>query len=112
MDVNAALANCTQAELAGRGIAVRFIQADLSQPGDLARLQAQLSACQAIDLLIHNAGIDAVCPFATTDLAAQQKVLDVNLAAPLQLTAAPLRSGKIAAGGSLVFISSLSRLVS
>ncbi len=78
----------------------------------MTRLEAQLSAGPAIDLLIHNAGINCVGPFATSDLAAQQKVLDVNLAAPLQLTAALLRGGKIAAGGSLVFISSLSRLVS
>ena len=38
--------------------------------------------------------------------------LNVNLAAPLELTAALLRAGKIAPGGSLVFISSLSRLLS
>jgi short-subunit dehydrogenase len=112
VDVNAILAGQTQAELAGRGLQIRFLQADLSQPADLTRLEAQLSAGPAIDLLIHNAGINCVGPFATSDLTAQQKVLDVNLAAPLQLTAALLRADKLAPGGSLVFVSSLSRLLS
>jgi hypothetical protein len=112
VDVNAALAAQTQAELTARGVQIRFLQADLSQPADLARLAAELSAGPAIDLLIHNAGINAVGPFAGSNLAAQQRVLDVNLAAPLQLTPALLRAGKIAPGGSLVFISSLSRLLS
>ncbi len=34
-DVNAALAGQTQAELAGRGLKIHFLQADLSQPSDL-----------------------------------------------------------------------------
>jgi short-subunit dehydrogenase len=112
IDVNAALAAQTEAELAGRGLQIRFLQADLSQPAELARLAAELSAGPAIDLLIHNAGINCVGPFATSDLAAQQRVLDVNLAAPLQLTAGLLAADKLAPGSSLVFISSLSRLVS
>lgn len=112
VDVNAALAGQTQAELASRGLSIDFLQADLSQPADLDRLASELIGGPAIDLLIHNAGINCVGPFATSDMAVQQRVLDVNLAAPLQLTAALLRSGKIAAGGSLVFISSLSHLVS
>jgi len=112
VDVNAALAAQTEAELAGRGVQIRFLQADLSQPAELARLAADLSAGPAIDLLIHNAGINCVGPFAASDLAAQQRVLDVNLAAPLQLTTALLAAGKLAPGGSLVFISSLSRLLS
>jgi len=39
-------------------------------------------------------------------------VLAVNLTAPLHLTGALLQAGKIAPGGSLVFVSSLSRLLS
>lgn len=60
VDINAALAAQTEAELAGRGVSIRFVQADLSQPAGVARLAA----------------------------------------------------GKLAPGGSLVFISSLSRLLS
>jgi hypothetical protein len=112
VDVNAALAAQTGAELAGRGVQIRFVQADLSQPAEVARLAAELSVGPSIDLLIHNAGINCVGPFASSDLAAQQRVLDVNLAAPLQLTTALLAADKLAPGGSLVFISSLSRLLS
>ena len=63
-------------------------------------------------MLVHNAGINCVAPFARSDLARQQAVLDVNLRAPLQLTAALLRADKVARGGTLVFVSSLSRFVS
>ncbi|HSM21586.1 MAG TPA: SDR family NAD(P)-dependent oxidoreductase, partial [Rubrivivax sp.] len=112
VDVNAALAAQTEAELAGRGVQIRFVQADLSRPAELARLAADLSAGPAIDLLIPYAGIICVGPFAASDLAAQQRVLDVNLAAPLQLTTALLAADKLAPGGSLVFVSSLSRLLS
>jgi len=113
VDVNAACASRTQMELASRALSIDFLQADLSRPADLDRLARELIGGPTIDLFVHNAGINAVGPFAASDLAVQRKVLDVNLAAPLQLTAALLRAGKIAApGGSLVFISSLSRLLS
>lgn len=112
VDVNAALAAQTETELAARGVQIRFVQADLSRPAELARLAAELSAGPPIDLLIHNAGINCVGAFAASDLAAQQRVLDVNLAAPLQLTTALLAADKLAPGCSLVFVSSLSRLLS
>ena len=112
VDVNAARAMQTQQALALRGQQMRFIHADLGQTDDLDRLAEELRTGPAIDVLIHNAGINCVGPFATSDIAAQQKVLDVNLRAPLYLTNALLHANRIARGGSLVFISSLSRFVS
>jgi len=46
--------------------------------------------------------------FAGSALAAQLAVLDVNLRAPLLLTAGLLARGRVAPGGTLVFIASLS----
>jgi len=112
VDVNGDLAAQTQAAFTRNGLSIQFLLADLSQPADLRRLADDLCSGPTIDLLIHNAGINCVGPFAGSALAAQQRVLAVNLTAPLHLTGALLQAGKIAPGGSLVFVSSLSRLVS
>jgi len=112
IDVNAERAAQTQAELSARGLSLRFIHADLSAPDDLTRLTAALLDGPPIDVLVNNAGISCVGAFAHSDLTRQQRVLDVNLRAPLQLTTALLHAGKIARGGALVFVSSLSHYVS
>lgn len=112
IDVNAALAAQTQQELVSRGLDLCFLRGDLSQMADVERLAAGLIAGPDIEVLVHNAGINWVGAFAQSDLTRQQAVLDVNLRAPLHLTAALLRADKVARGGTLVFISSLSRYVS
>jgi short-subunit dehydrogenase len=96
---------------AGGGTAV-FFQADLSQTDGLTQLAKQLADHAPLDVFIHNAGINAVGHFAQLDLARQEKVLDLNLRAPLQLTAVLLNQNQLAADGQLVFLSSLSRYVS
>jgi short-subunit dehydrogenase len=98
----------TESELTAQGFSARFIQTDLSQPDFLAELLPQVPSC---DVLVNNAGISAVGAFAALDWARQQRVLDVNLRAPIQLTNAILKNGSLKPGGSLVFISSLSHYV-
>ncbi len=88
--------------------AVRWHLADLSDPPALARLCAGLCAEEPFDLVIHNAGISCVGRFEASDLDLQRRVLAVNLRAPLLLTPALLRAGRLRAGGSLAFLSSLS----
>jgi short-subunit dehydrogenase len=112
VDVNAVRAAQTQAELSARGLPLNFIHADLGRLEDLNRLASVLIGGPPIDVLVNNAGISCVGAFARSDLARQQMVLDVNLRAPLHLTTALLHAGKIARGGTLVFISSLSHYTS
>lgn len=112
IDVNAARAATTQQALAARGYACSFLLGDLSAPADVAQLGAALVDGAPIDVLVHNAGINCTGAYVHSDLAQQRAVLDVNLRAPLQLTAEVLRTDKIVRGGALVFISSLSRYVS
>ena len=112
VDVNAALAEQTRQELTGRGLDLTFVQGDMSQMADLDRIAADLIAGPAIHVLVHNAGINCAGAFAHSDLARQRAVLDVNLRAPLHLTGALLRAHKVARGGTLIFVSSLSRFVS
>jgi short-subunit dehydrogenase len=112
VDINAALAAQTQQALGGRGLDVTFLLGDLGRPADLDQIAASLAAGPPIDVLVHSAGINCVGAFAQSNLARQQAVLDVNLRAPLHLTAALLRAGRVAQGGTIVFISSLSHYVS
>ncbi|HSG95440.1 MAG TPA: SDR family NAD(P)-dependent oxidoreductase, partial [Afifellaceae bacterium] len=63
-------------------------------------------------LVVMNAGINATGPFEAVPIARQSAVIAVNLTAPMALTAALLRHDAIFPGGALVFVSSLSRLLS
>jgi short-subunit dehydrogenase len=112
MDIDAERSAQTQAEVAAQGKAARFIQANLADAEEVTRLVAQLAEEPPLDLLIHNAGINAVGSFGLLPLAQQQAVLAVNLTAPLLLTAGLLRAERLRPGGSIVFVSSLSHYVS
>jgi len=111
IDRDAERAAATEAELRQQGISASFVVADLGQTADIDRVLDQLKAAPAIDVLIHNAGINAVGRFEGSALEQQHAVLDVNLLAPMLLTAELLRTHRIAAGGSLVFVASLSHFV-
>ena len=95
-----------------RELGARFIVVDLSTDEGIARAHDQLSAMDPIDVLVHNAGINAVGRFPGVGMADQEKVVAVNFQAPMVLTAMLLNADRIVQGGSLVFISSLSHYVS
>lgn len=111
IDRDAELAARTGAELARAGITATFIAADLAIAADLDQTVVSLRAGPRVDVMIHNAGINAVGYFGRTDIREQHAVLDVNFVAPLLLTAALLRDDIIAPSASFVFVSSLSRFV-
>jgi short-subunit dehydrogenase len=85
-----------------------FIGADLARPDGVAAALRRLATLSPADVFVHSAGISAVGPFAESAIARQHAVLDVNLRAPLQLTAGMLRERLLAPGATLVFIASLS----
>ena len=84
------------------------IRADLAQGEEIPELLRQLTALPPADVCVHSAGISAVGRFAESQLTRQQVVLDVNLRAPVQLTAGVLRARLLAPGATLVYIASLS----
>lgn len=93
-------------------IDAKFIIADLSSQNDLSQLIQNLTDDNPIDVFIHNAGINAVGHFQNLPIQDQERVIAINLTAPLQITAALLQAKKIQQKGLLVFISSLSHQVS
>jgi short-subunit dehydrogenase len=99
------------AELSELGIEISFVIADLSTEAGVKTAVSELLAGSNIDVFIHNAGINAVGPFADLALARQLQVVDVNLRAPLLITTALEANQKLSPNGSLVFLSSLSKYV-
>lgn len=111
IDRDAERSEHTRAKLVRGGALATFLHANLADVAEVAALLERLAAGPSIDVFIHNAGISAVGPFVSTSLAQQQAVLDVNLQAPLLLTAGLLRQSQLAPGGTLMYISSLSHFV-
>jgi short-subunit dehydrogenase len=112
IDVDAERAAAAAAELHALGAEATFIIADLSDDAGLALVVDGLRGRPPLDALIHNAGINAVGRFEGLDLAAQERVVALNLRAPLQLTAALRRYELLSEQASLIFLSSLSHYVS
>ncbi len=112
VDLDRERAMRTQAELINAGGKARFIIGDLGDADQIGRIADQVARRPRVDVLIHNADASAVGAFVRLPLVLQMKVLDVNLSAPLLLTRALLAAGRLKAGGSLVFLSSLSHFAS
>ncbi len=109
VDVDAERSAQTAAAL---GEDVDFVQADLSQADDVDRLVGELATQPPFDLVIHNAGINAVGRFGEIPFERQSAVIAINLTAPLVITAGLLRADRLQPGGSVVLISSLSHYAS
>lgn len=112
VDKDAERAQEVSEALKAQVLEISFIHADVSRDDGLETITKTLAEGPPIDILVHCAGINAVGSFETLDMARQQQVLEVDLLAPMQLTSALLRQERIAPGGSLVFIASLSHFVS
>ncbi|MBX3000421.1 MAG: SDR family NAD(P)-dependent oxidoreductase [Caldilineaceae bacterium] len=111
VDVDAARSAVTGRDLQAQGAQIRFLQADLGDAPALDLLVAQLAEEAPVDLLIHNAGINAVGRFETLPMERQRAVMAVNFTAPMIITAGMLAFERIRPGGTVVFISSLSHFV-
>lgn len=112
IDVDVTQATQTQADLINAGGRIRFLIADLTALPKMNNILERLTTRPPIDIFIHNAGISAVGPFVQSDPLRQSKVIDLNLTAPLLLTAGLLHRDLLTPQSSLVFISSLSHFVS
>ncbi|MGI9366708.1 MAG: SDR family NAD(P)-dependent oxidoreductase [Rhizobiaceae bacterium] len=87
---------------------IRF--ADLSNPNSLQRL-LQAIGKERFDLVILNAGISATGKFEDIPAEAYDRLIAVNLRAPLILASSMVRNGVMNSGAKFVFISSLSNAV-
>jgi cyclic-di-GMP-binding biofilm dispersal mediator protein len=111
VDVDAARAAAVRDELHALECDAQFILGNLSHAAEIEAIVDAVAQRPPVTVMVHNAGINAVGPFAEIDLGRQQAVLDINLRAPLLLTRGLLAENRLSRGGSVVCIASLSRFV-
>jgi NAD(P)-dependent dehydrogenase (short-subunit alcohol dehydrogenase family) len=88
------------------------IAADLAQPdGPEAAAARALDALGGIDILVNNAGVASRLPTVETGAAVIDRMLALNVRAPLLLVAAVVPSMSARGGGSIINLSSVSGLV-
>lgn len=109
IDVDQERATVLEEQLRSAGHDCRFLFANLAELDKIPALVEKLQAGPPIDLLIHNAGINAIGPFHESNLARQRAVVDINFVAPLLLTLNLLHTEQMAPRATFAFVSSLSR---
>lgn len=84
---------------AQQGTNVEVLAADLTEPSELAKVEARVAdGTPAIDVLVNNAGYGTVGEFHTLDVEREQNEVQLNVVALLRLTHAAL--GPMVARGS------------
>lgn len=81
---------------------------DITATDAPARIVADARARGGYDVIVHNAGITRDKTIARMDAERWNSAMEVNLAAPMRVTAALLDAGQISRGGRIVAVSSLS----
>ncbi|MBO6102455.1 MAG: SDR family oxidoreductase [Opitutales bacterium] len=92
-----------KAEISGGGHC--FIQADL---GEVCEIESLANSIPQLDGFIHCAGADMRMPIKFSDRAAERKIFEVNYFSAVEIVRAIVKSRKMARGGAIVFMSSVS----
>lgn len=94
--------------LAGRyGVAVRAVAADLADRDGLARVEAIVAGDPAITHLVNNAGVASTDPLAAASADAMERMIAVNVTAPVRLARAAARAFAGRGAGTIVNIASV-----
>jgi short-subunit dehydrogenase len=89
-----------------RGVGAEVLAADLTDPGDLGRVEQRVRDDAALELLVNNAGFGTTGPFHESDLARQTQMLRLNVEALVRLTHAAVGRMVEHARGEIVNVSS------
>lgn len=96
-----------QAELAGRGLSVELLEADVSLAADVGRVvEHALSLFGRIDALVNNAAIGPLGTVLDTEEALFDRILAVNLKGPYLCSRAVIPHMVCAGGGAIINIGS------
>ena len=89
------------------GVAVEVLDADLTDPQDLARVEARLAVAPPVDLLVNNAGHARTGAFAALPVDGEAAIISLNVTALMRLTHAGIGGMANNGGGTVVNISSM-----
>lgn len=90
---------------------VELFEGRLCDLGDLAAVERMLDRLGGpFDLVVLNAGVSATGRFARIPAAAYQRLIAINVTAPLVMAQRLVASERVARGGTIVFVSSLSHV--
>lgn len=92
---------------ADTGRSVEVLQADLTQPSDLAKVARRLGDDPAIDLLVNNAGMGDSTQLADADVARLDQMIALNVTAVTHLAAAAAKSFAARGAGTIINIASV-----
>lgn len=94
------------------GIRAAILPADLTTDDGCARVAARIgSVDEPVDVLVNNAGMGSYRGFATSTLADEERMLDLNVRAVLRLTHAAVPAMQARGHGLIVNVSSVSAFV-
>jgi uncharacterized protein len=85
---------------------VETIVADLGDPAELARVEANLRADSRVTLLVNNAGLGAITPLLSSDVEKMDDLIRVNILALTRLTYAVVPGFVARGNGAIINIAS------
>ncbi|WP_063129720.1 SDR family NAD(P)-dependent oxidoreductase [Nocardia fusca] len=107
IDRDEASARAIAAELDASGVHTAVVVADISSNSAVVDgVNAIEEALGPIDILVNNAGWDSLKPFLDNDESHRDRIIDINLKGPINVTHAVLGKMVDRAGGRVVTISS------
>jgi len=89
------------------GRSVETLAADLTDPGDLARVESVLRTDASITLLVNNAGVGATAPLLQSDVADMDRMIALNVSVPMRLAHAVAPAFVARGTGTLINIASI-----
>lgn len=105
---NRARLDAVAADLTRRhGVAVRTVEADLTERAGLAAVEAILKSDGSITHLINNAGFGSAAPLAAASADEMERMIAVNVTAPMRLTYAAVPAFTARGTGTIVNIASI-----
>jgi short-subunit dehydrogenase len=96
------------AKLSGAyGVKVRVVAADLTNRADLAEVEAILKSDESITHLVNNAGFGSAAPLASASVDEMEKMVTINVTAPMRLAYAAVPSFSARGKGVIINIASI-----
>jgi short-subunit dehydrogenase len=90
------------------GVDVETLSADLTDPAQLATVEARVTdAAKIVGVLVNNAGIGTVGRFAELEIDGEEREIRLNVLAPMRLTHAALGAMAVRGAGAIVNVSSI-----